>query len=214
MKLPAAERAVIARAKIRDYIEVTLMRTDTIHTAYRSAIRAALATAFILLIPLLAMQFTDEVIWDLADFAVAGALLFGTGLTYELVAKKMGNVTYRFAIGVALAAAFILVWLNLAVGVIGKEGDPANLMYIGVLAVGIIGSIIARFRPQGMAFVLLATAIAQAMVAVIALVAGLGSPWSGPAEIWMLNGFFVALFVGSAWLFRRAARRQAEQNSV
>ena len=190
------------------------MRTDTIHTAYRSAIRTAIVTAFILLIPLLAMQITDEVVWDLADFAVAGALVFGTGLTYDLVAKKMGNIAYRFAIGVALAAAFILVWLNLAVGVIGKEGDPANLMYIGVLVVGIIGSIIARFRPQGMALVLLATAITQALVAVIAVVAGLGSPWSGPAEILILNGFFVALFVGSAWLFRRAARRQAEQNSA
>jgi hypothetical protein len=190
------------------------MRTGSLHTAYRSAIRVALVTAFILLLPLLAMQVTDEVRWDLADFAVAGALLFGIGLTYELVAKKMGSVAYRVAIGVALAAALILVWANLAVGVIGKEGDPANFMYVGVLAVGIIGSIVARFQPHGMARALLATAIAQALVALIALIAGLGSPWSGPREILMSNGFFVALFAASAWLFRRAARRRAEQSSV
>jgi CHASE2 domain-containing sensor protein len=84
-------------------------------------------------------------------------------------------------------------------------------MYFGVLAVGIIGAIIARFQPHGMARALFATAIAQASVAAIALIAGLGLPWSPPAEIILLNGFFIALFAGSAWLFRRAARRQPER---
>ena len=118
---------------------------------------------------------------------------------------------YRAVVGVALAAAFILVWVNLAVGVIGTSGDPANLMYIGVLAVGIIGAIIARFRPLGMARALFATALAQALVAMIALIIGLGSPWSPPGVlgILILNGFFVALFVGSALLFRYAGREQA-----
>lgn len=121
------------------------------------------------------------------------------------------NVTYRFAVGVALAAAFLLVWLSLGVGIIGRDGDPANLMYFGVLAVGIIGALIARFRPRGMARALFATALAQASVAVIALIAGLGYPWSGPLELSVLNGFFVALFVGSAWLFCRAAHGRSER---
>jgi hypothetical protein len=56
---------------------------------------------------------------------------------------------YRAAVGVALAAAVILVWLSLGVGVIGKDGDPANLLYVGVLAVGIIGAIIARPSHMG-----------------------------------------------------------------
>jgi GNAT superfamily N-acetyltransferase len=115
---------------------------------------------------------------------------------------------YRAAVGVALAAAFILVWMNLAVGVIGTEDDLANLMYVGVLAVGIIGAIVARFRPHGMARALFATALAQALVAGIALIFGLGLPWSPPLEILALNGFFVALFVGSAMLFRHAGREQ------
>jgi hypothetical protein len=116
------------------------------------------------------------------------------------------STAYRAAIGVALAAACILVWLSLGVGIIGKDGDPANLMYFGVLAVGIIGAVIARFRPYGMARALFAMALAQALVAAIALIARLGLPWSGPAEIVLLNAFFVAMFAGSAWLFRRAAR--------
>jgi hypothetical protein len=115
------------------------------------------------------------------------------------------NSTYRIAVGVALAAVFLLVWLSLGVGIIGKDGDPANLMYFGVLAVGIVGSLIARFRPQGMARALFAAALAQASVGAIALLAGLGYPWSGPLELLALNGFFIALFLGSAWLFRRAA---------
>ena len=147
-------------------------------------------------------------VWDLTDFAVAGTLLVGTGLTYELAARKAGNIAYRAAVGVTLAAALLIVWINLAVGIIGTEDNSANLMYIGVLAVGIIGAIIARFQPHGMSRALFATALAQALVAVIALIARLGYPASPPLEILILNGFFVALFVGSALLFRKAARDQ------
>src|SRR5688572_1652698 len=100
---------------------------------------------------------------------------------------KTGDTAYRSAVGVALAAASILVWLSLGVGIIGQDGDPANLMYFGVLAVGIIGAIIARLQPDGMARALFATALAQALVAAIALIAGMGLPWSGPAEILLLN---------------------------
>lgn len=124
------------------------------------------------------------------------------------------NTAYRFGVGVALAAAFILVWLSLGVGIIGKDGDPANLMYFGVLAVGIVGALVARFRPRGLARALVATALAQALVAAIALIARLGDPWSGPLEILLLNGFFVALFIGSAWLFRRAAHGRSERGAA
>jgi len=180
----------------------------------RWRIAAWAVAALILLLPLVAMQFTDEVNWDVADFAFAGALLIGTGITYELAVRKTGDTAYRAAVGVALAAAFILVWLSLGVGIIGRDGDPANLMYFGVLAVGIIGALIARFRPRGMARALFATALAQTSVALIALIAGLGHPWSGPLELSALNGFFVALFVGSAWLFRRAAHGRPERGAV
>lgn len=171
--------------------------------AYRSVGGVALVTACILLIPLLAAP-----AWTLFDFVIAGALIFGTGLTYVLAARKAGNNAYRAAAGIALAAVLLLVWINLAVGVIGSEDNPANLMYGGVLAVGIIGALIARFRPRGVARALFATALAQALVAGIALIFGLGSPWSPPGEILALNGFFVALFLTSAWLFRYAAREQ------
>ena len=78
-----------------------------------------------------------------------------------------------------------------------------------MLAVGIIGALIARFQPKGMARALFATALAQVLVAMIALVAGLGS--TGPIWPWdvlILTGFIAALWVGSALLFRNAAREQ------
>jgi hypothetical protein len=172
--------------------------------AYRSVVGVALATAFILLIPLLAAS-----AWSLFDFVVAGALIFGTGLTYVLATRKADNIAYRFAVSVALAAAFLLFWVNGAVGIIGSEDNPANLMYGGVLAIGIIGAIIARFRPHGMARALFATGLAQASVAVTALIFGLGSGSPpGVLGILTLNGFFVALFVGSALSFGYAAREQ------
>jgi len=171
--------------------------------------RVMLAAAFILLLPFLAMRITDKVNWDLADFAVAGALLVGTGLIYELAARKVNNIVYRAAVCLALAAAFLLLWVNGAVGIIGSEDNDANLMYFGVLAVGIIGVFIARFQPHGMAGALFATAVAQALVPVIALIAGWGT--SGPIWPWdvlILTGFLSSLWMGSALLFRKAAREQ------
>ena len=75
--------------------------------------------AIILLIPLIAMQFTDEVNWNLPDFIVAGVLLLGTGLACELVLRKVKNINYRIAICVGLLLALLLIWAELAVGIFG-----------------------------------------------------------------------------------------------
>ena len=79
-----------------------------------------LLTAFVLLlIPLAAMQFTDEVNWTLLDFIVAGALLFGTGLMCELAIRRIHSKTYRIVICATLLSGLILVWAELAVGIFG-----------------------------------------------------------------------------------------------
>ncbi|HEU4868487.1 MAG TPA: hypothetical protein VFV09_12265 [Actinomycetota bacterium] len=121
---------------------------------------------------------------------------------------------YKLGLGAAGASAFILFWLAAGVGIIGADGDRANMMYLGVLAVGIIGALIARFRPLGMARTLVAMAAAHAVVGLIALVAQLGEPYSGPLEILGLTGFFIVLFTGSAWLFRQAALGRSEQTTA
>lgn len=125
---------------------------------------------------------------------------------------KTSDTAYRSALGVALAAAFMLVWVNGAVGIIGSENNNANQMYGGVLAVGIIGAVIARLGPRGMARTLFAMALAQALVPVIALIVGepLVTSWgaAGVSGVFALNAFFVMLFVGSGLLFRHAARER------
>jgi hypothetical protein len=163
--------------------------------------------ALILLAPLIAMQVTDEVAWTAFDFALAGALLLGVGLTFELAASRTSSIAYRAGVGVALLAGLLIVWATGAVGIIGAETHPANLMYGGVLAVAIIGVFVAGFRPLGMARTMFAAALVHVLVGVTALIAGWGATdASWPWDIIGSTGVFTALWLMSAWLFRKAAR--------
>lgn len=142
--------------------------------------------------------------WTAFDFIFAFVLLGSVVLIFTLVMRKTDNTAFRSATGVALAAAFMLVWANGAVGIIGDENNDANMMYSGVLLVAIIGAIIARFRPQGLARAMYATAIAQVLVPVIALIAGLGPVASW--DVLVLTAFFGVLWFISARLFQHSAR--------
>jgi hypothetical protein len=73
----------------------------------------------LLMVPLVAMQFTNEVNWDLTDFTVGGILLYGTGLSCELVLRKVHSTKKRALICAAISLALFLVWAELAVGVFG-----------------------------------------------------------------------------------------------
>lgn len=94
-------------------------KAKTVHgfTLRNNIVRVALVTVLILLVPFIAMQFTDEVTWGLLDFAIAGVLLFGAGLMFELAARTTRNNTYRIAIAAALGLALLLTWAELAVGI-------------------------------------------------------------------------------------------------
>lgn len=152
-----------------------------------------------LLLPWVAMRFTPEVNWSPADFIIFGAMLLAACSIYELATRMTGSSTYRVAVGVAITAAFLLIWINLAVGIIGTERNPANLIFAGVLVIGIVGALISRFRPSGMARTMIATALAKASVAVIALFMA----WDKEAVISPM--IFAALWLTSARLFRKAA---------
>ncbi|HEY1072935.1 hypothetical protein [Brevundimonas sp.] len=73
--------------------------------------------AALLLLPLIAMQFTREAAWDAADFAFAGVLLIGAGLIFELTAWWTKKRVWRLAIGAVLVLAVLLIWADAAVGV-------------------------------------------------------------------------------------------------
>lgn len=78
------------------------------------------AVAILLLIPFIAMQFTEEVNWTLTDFVIGGALLFGTGLVIELVLRNSEKIKYRNTLLVAVIIIFLLIWAELAVGIFGS----------------------------------------------------------------------------------------------
>ncbi len=168
----------------------------------------AVVIAVVLMIPLLAMQFIDEISWDPFDFLMLATVLIGIGIAYELVSRKSKKTIYRTAFGIGLIGAFLLIWVNGAVGIIGHEGQDANLLYGAVILVGLVGSLISRFKAKGMSITLFAAALIQILVPVIALIV-----WPPPSISWapgitgvfLLSAFFAAMFLVSAFLFRRAA---------
>ncbi len=90
------------------------------NTANNTRLIVILATATaLLLVPLMAMQFTTEVDWGPFDFLIMGILLYGTGLTCELVMRKVKNTTHRIILCFIILAILFLIWAELAVGVFG-----------------------------------------------------------------------------------------------
>ena len=168
--------------------------------------RMAIGTGLILLIPVV-LTLLAIWHWRPGTFVLAFVLLLGgAGLSWSLVAKKMmSNKSYRFAVVVALAAVFILAWMNAAVGGILGD-DPANMMYLGVLLVGLTGAVIAHLEPQEMSRALFAMALAMVLVPAIALIIGTAAFANGVVAVFGLHAVFAMLFIGSALLFRKAAR--------
>lgn len=100
----------------------------------------------LILTPLVAMQFTNEVDWDETDFIVA-TIIFGiVGGLIELSVRLSSNWYFRIGATFAVLAGFMVVWANLAVGMIGNEDNPLNLWFGGVLFIAIAGSFASRFR--------------------------------------------------------------------
>lgn len=172
----------------------------------KSLLPVLVVPSCILLIPLLAMIFKAEGwAWSLADFVVMWVLIAGVILTYKLITGHATGRTYRIAAGLGLGTGLVLIWINGAVGIIGSEDNPANLLYAGVLAIGAIGAALARLQPLGMSRALFATAIAQFLVPVIALLVWRPDFSPGVVKVFTLNAGFVMLFSFSALLFRHAA---------
>lgn len=120
---------------------------------------------------------------------------------------KTYNKTYRIAFGVGLAGVLLLGWVSGAVGIIGSENNSVNLMYWAVPIVGLIGSLIACFKPRGMALTLFAVALVQLLIPVVALIISPEVSWgnAGVIGVFIVNSIFAALFVTSSLLFRRAS---------
>lgn len=168
--------------------------------------RWVLVTAAVLAVPALAMAFnlaipdpgsgSDGVDWGPIDFAAIGAVVLGAGLLYEYASSRGRSLAHRAAVAIAVLAGLGLVWVNLAVGFMDVEN--ANLMYVLVLFVALVGASIGRFEPRHAANAMFATAAVHAVVAVIGLVANLGPTLAADA-------FWIAGWIASGLLFRQPA---------
>lgn len=154
--------------------------------------------ALLLVVPVVAMRFTDEVDWTASDFLFAGVLFASVGLAFELIARRSGSLAYRIGAALALLAALLTVWVNAAVGMIGSEDNLFNLLFGGVLAIALVGALVARLEPAGMSRAMVAAAVAQA----VASAAGLSSDVRGA----IFSAAFAGLWLLAAAMFRRAAR--------
>ena len=172
----------------------------------KNYLRWVLVTATVLAVPAVAMLFqigvpdpgsgTEGVNWGPMDFATMGVLILGSGLLFEYASSRGGSVAHKAAVGIAVLAGLGLIWVNLAVGMMDVENG--NLLYVLVLFVALVGAAIGRFEPREASIAMFATAGAQAVVAVIALVAGLGPTL-------LADAFFIAAWIASALLFRQAS---------
>ncbi len=163
----------------------------------------------LILLILLIIQFkpfVGEVQWN--EVFAYSIMLLVVGGAYELWQwLKKQNKMYRFAFSIGLMSIIFLGWVSGAVGIIGSENNPVNLMYWAVPTVMIIGSFVSRFRSKGMSYTLFSTALVQFLVPVMALIISSEVSWgnAGVIGVFIINFIFVTLFAGSSWLFRQSS---------
>ena len=141
--------------------------------------------------------------WGTEDFAAAG-LIFGAVLVaFWLAWRQSSSIAYLMAFAAGLGALFLIVWVSLAVGIIGEPGHPTNLVFAAVLAVAVIGAIVSRLEPLRLSRTMWVTAAVQAAAGVTTVILTALTP--GASGVLIVAGFslgLVAAFALSAWLFR------------
>lgn len=161
--------------------------------------------AALLALPLIAMQFTPEVNWTASDFIVWAIMLGTAGGLFELSVRLSPLPSYRAGFALALLGAFLVIWANLAVGIVGSEANPANQLFFIALLIGIVGAAIARLRSAGMSYAMFATAIALVAAFVVAEMRPRDELWVPPSREALGISLFAFVFAVSGLLFRRAA---------
>jgi hypothetical protein len=162
--------------------------------------------ASLLLLPFVAMQLTQEVNWTASDFIAWGIMLGTVGGLFELAVRLSPLPSYRIAFGLALLGAFLVTWVNLAVGIVGSEDNPANQLFFLALLVGIIGAGIARLRARGMTMAMGALAVLLWIAFGIAAMGLTDEPFVKHGVEFAGTSLFALLFLASAMLFRKAGR--------
>ena len=158
--------------------------------------------AILLISPAVAMQLTDEVNWGLSDFALAAVLLFGSASLIHAVVKSRSVPFYRAGAVVAVGTAFLVLWANAAVGLIGSEKDASQGCLYGVVLFAVIGTAASRVRARGMAVTMAFTGLMQMIIA------GLAAASDPRGSVFA--ACLAVLWLFAAGLFHAAARSLSE----
>ncbi len=186
-----------------------IKRLNTLILSPKNIIESAFGPAIVglglITIPLVAMQFSAQVVWSIFDFGLAWTLIFGAGFTFQLISKKTENFAYKIATGLAVFASLAILWVNGAVGIIGNESNPLNLLFGMVLLMVIFGSYIARLEPGRMSRVMLSTAVTHIIVTFSGTMIHLGlNPGYSISGVFRITMMFSVVWVLSALFYRRA----------
>jgi hypothetical protein len=166
----------------------------------KTMLRVALGALAVLMVPLVASRVVEGWNWSAGSFVFVYVLFFGTGMVYAVIARKMGAWSYKAGVGVALVAGFALGWSNMVQ--VADSGHPENLVYYSVLAVGVVGALLARLEARGLARTLFVMA---ATLALIAVILPSGAPPDMARRMAIGHGVYVVLFIASGLMFRHAS---------
>lgn len=154
----------------------------------------------LLALPLIAMQFTEEVNWTASDFLFAAVIFTIVGGLFELAARASRNIAYRVANLLTVGGCFLIVWVSMAVGIIGESDDPRNIIYFAIVAMTATGAYVARGTAAGLQRTM------QWMAGFMLLVALMHM---GPARgAVAFDLFLAALWATAAYLFSTADKQR------
>ncbi|QZH75745.1 MAG: hypothetical protein JY451_03895 [Erythrobacter sp.] len=160
----------------------------------------------LLILPALAMQWHAEgVHWTASDFAFATVLLGLLGAGAEIAFAVGRNAPHKVGIAIAALGGFLTVWINGAVGMLGSEEEPTNLVFIAMAGIGVVASLLVWFRAAPMRWIMATLSAGQFAVGVVAAL------WTMPGHAveWGVLTFFALIWGAAAACFHAARSAQS-----
>jgi len=173
----------------------------------KTFVRPLLITLGILVLPAIGELTVESWDWGPSGFLLMGTLLFVTFLMIELISKHSPNMFYKAAVALTTLTTLGIIYVNLAVGIIG-DGNNTSACYFLVVPVGFIGLAVSRLKAKGLSITAFCMAAVVLMVPTIALL--LNDPYileaPGPLKVFILSTCIAASYVIAGVLFRNASR--------
>jgi len=165
------------------------------------------AAGALMLFPLVMMRVGRE--WDLRVVIIAEIVIAAVLLLVELATRKSSDPAYRAGATVALAASFLLTWVNLVAGITGNPESQTNFSFFVIVWTAGVSAFAVRARPDGMARAMLGVAVVQAMLTGLAATdPSTAETRVGVGGVVLVSGYFTALWLLAAAEFRQSARRR------